>query len=145
VTVPGTFDGVTVAVNTTSACPYAAGFAEDEIEVVVASGLIVSDRGAEVTGKSFASPLYVATIEFGPVYRFTLVAVTVAVPPLTATVPRLIRESINVTVPVAVDGVTVAVMVTGCPNTPGLGDAVTVTVDAAAVGDWPNRILTVLS
>jgi hypothetical protein len=46
----------------------------------------------------------------------------VAVPPDKVPVPRVVAPSLNVTVPAAADGVTVAVKVTGLPNADGLAD-----------------------
>ena len=45
----------------------------------------------------------------------------VAVPPDKVPVPRVVAPSMNVTVPVAADGVTLAVKVTGLPYADGLG------------------------
>ena len=54
--------------------------------------------------------------------------VKVAVPPESAPVPSVVPPSLKVTVPVAVFGETVAVKVTGWPNTEGLADEETVVV-----------------
>jgi len=43
----------------------------------------------------------------------------VAIPPLTVPVPSVVAPSRNVTIPVAVEGVTVAVNVTACPKVDG--------------------------
>ena len=53
-------------------------------------------------------------------------------PPLRVPVPRVPVPSLNVTVPVAPLGVTVAVKVTGCPYKDGLGEA----VNTVVVGAW---------
>ena len=53
---------------------------------------------------------------------------SVAVPPLRGPVPRVVVPSLNVIVPVAVDGETVAVNVTAAPNVDGLSDDVIVVV-----------------
>ena len=55
----------------------------------------------------------------------------VALPALSVPVPRVVAPSLNVTVPVAVLGVTVAVNVTDCPNVEGLVPDVTAVVLAA--------------
>ena len=55
----------------------------------------------------------------------------VATPLLIAAVPRVVVPSLNVTLPEAVDGVTVAVSVTVCPNEDGFGDPVRVVVEEA--------------
>ena len=59
------------------------------------------------------SPLYVAVIECVP--TVSVAAVRDALPPLRATVPRESAPSKNCTVPVAVEGDTVAVNVTDWP------------------------------
>jgi hypothetical protein len=57
--------------------------------------------------------------------------VRAAVPPDRLPVPRVAPPSINVTVPVAVDGVTVAVKITELPYVDGSADDVTpIVVDA---------------
>jgi len=50
------------------------------------------------------------------------------VPPLIVPVPSVVLPSVNVTVPVAVPGVTVAVNVTGKPYADGFADEASVTV-----------------
>ena len=55
----------------------------------------------------------------------------VAIPALSVPVPSVVAPSLNVTVPVAVLGVTVAVNVTDCPNAEGLVLDATVVVLAA--------------
>jgi len=52
----------------------------------------------------------------------------VAFPPLSAPVPSAVLPSVNVTVPVAVVGVTVAVKVTDEPYADGFADEISVTV-----------------
>jgi hypothetical protein len=58
-----------------------------------------------------------------------LEVVKLAVPPLSAPVPKAAVPSRKVTVPVAVEGVTVARRVTAVPAVTGLGDAVRVVVE----------------
>jgi hypothetical protein len=53
----------------------------------------------------------------------------VAVPPLNVPVPSVVDPSINVTVPVAADGLTTAVSVTGAPDGAGFVDDETVTAE----------------
>jgi hypothetical protein len=60
--------------------------------------------------------------------RVSVEVLNVAAPPDKLLVPRVVAPSLNVTVPVAVDGVTVAVKVTGLPYADGLADAVTAVV-----------------
>jgi hypothetical protein len=61
--------------------------------------------------------------------------VSEALPPLRATVPRELTPSKNCTVPVGPeDGLTVAVKVTGCPNSEGSSDD----VNAVAVPTAPT-------
>lgn len=59
-----------------------------------------------------------------PVAR--LEVVRPATPPLNVPVPRLVEPSINVTVPVAADGLTTAVNVTGVLNWSGFAEDETV-------------------
>ena len=77
--------------------------------------------------RKFASPLYTALMVWLP----TAIAEigSVAVPLLSDTVPSGVEPSLKVTVPVAVEGVTVAVNVTVWPNTEGLTDDVTATAE----------------
>jgi hypothetical protein len=65
--------------------------------------------------------LWVATLSVDVLYA--------AVPPDKALVPSVTAPSMNVTVPVAADGVTVAVNVTGLPYVDGLADDVTLVDD----------------
>ena len=55
----------------------------------------------------------------------------VALPLLSVPVPSVVLPSLKVTVPVAVEGVTVAVNVTEVPYVDGFADEVTVTVEFA--------------
>jgi hypothetical protein len=55
----------------------------------------------------------------------------VAFPPLRVPVPKVVLPSLKVTVPVAADGVTVAVNVTDVPKPEGFSDDVKVVVDVA--------------
>ena len=54
-----------------------------------------------------------------------------AFPPLRLAVPNVVPPSVNVTAPVAAEGVTVAVKVTEVPYVEGLADEVNVTVELA--------------
>src|ERR671926_342487 len=60
--------------------------------------------------------------------------VNVATPPESTALPSAVAPSVKLTVPLAVDGVTVAVNVTGWPNVDGLDDDVSVVVVAV----WPS-------
>lgn len=51
-------------------------------------------------------------------------------------VPRVVLPSLNVTVPAAADGVTVAVKVTEAPNVEGFADEATVVVVFALLTVW---------
>jgi hypothetical protein len=57
-------------------------------------------------------------------------------PPDRLPVPRTVTPSLNVTVPVAVDGVIVDVKVTDAPNADGLGLDVTTSVVTAGFTFW---------
>src|SRR5438132_11068028 len=65
------------------------------------------------------------------------------VPLASAFCARTVLPSRRVTIPVGVPPVpvTVAVIVTVCPNGAGFGDAVTLVVDAAAWTFWTSRAL----
>jgi hypothetical protein len=66
----------------------------------------------------------------------------VATPPDNVPVPRTVVSSLKVTVPVAIDGVTVAVKVTESPKFDGLSDDVTpVAVDAWLTVNVPEAEL----
>jgi hypothetical protein len=60
----------------------------------------------------------------------------VALPLAIVTVPRVVVPSLNVTVPVAVEGETVAVKVTDEPNVEGFADEAKVTVVFALFSVW---------
>lgn len=62
----------------------------------------------------------------------------VVFPPLSVPVPRVVVPSLNVTVPVAAEGVTVAVRVTEFPYVDGFDEDATVTEE----DDFPNAIPT---
>ena len=67
-----------------------------------------------------------AVSECGPLISEEIL--NAAVPPLKATVLRIVAASLKVTVPVAVAGVTVAVRVTFWPKVDGFADEVRVVV-----------------
>src|SRR5574341_924710 len=91
--------------------------------------LTVCERADEVDAAKFASPPYSAVMECTP--PISVEALTVAAPPDNVPVPRTVVLSMNVTVPVAVDGMTVAVKVTELPKIDGLSDdVIPVDVDA---------------
>ena len=60
----------------------------------------------------------------------------VAVPLLSVPVPKVVVPSLNVIVPVAAEGVTMAVNVTEVPYVEGLADEVTATVEFALFTTW---------
>jgi hypothetical protein len=140
VTVPVAPNGETLAVNITD-CPEMDGLAL-EVTVVVVLALTNWDQVTEDSPKA-PSPLYVATIEWVPNDR--LEVVNVAAPRFSVRVPSVVLPSKNVTVPVAVDGDTVAVNVTACPTLDGLALEVSVVgvcgglyVVVAASISWPS-------
>lgn len=71
-------------------------------------------------------PLYVAVMEWAPGVRVAVV--NFAFPETTALVPNTAAPFLNVTVPVALLGDTVAVNTTGCPKTDGFAEAARVVV-----------------
>ena len=81
-------------------------------------------------GALLTSPEYAAVMARAPAGREAVPAVVlkVARPPLSVPVPSVVAPSLNVTVPVADDGKTVAVKATDCPKVEGFGVAVTVVV-----------------
>jgi len=112
VTVPVAVAGVIVAVNFTDE-PYAEGFA-DEASVMVGLALFTIWVSTEdVLPLYFVLPPYEAVIECEPAASFGLLKV--ACPLLSVPVPRVVPPSLNVTVPVAKKGVTIAVNVTELP------------------------------
>jgi len=129
-TVPVAADGETVAVNVTL-CPKVEEPTLDESIVVVgvnAALLTACVSGAEVLVKKLLSPLYFAVIECGPAASADVDSC--AVPPLSAITPSDVAPSRNCTVPVALEGDTVAVNVTDCPTVDGFRfDATLVDVD----------------
>lgn len=71
-------------------------------------------------------PPYEAVIEFEPAAKVDVLSV--AFPLLSVPVPRVVLPFLNVTVPVAADGVTVAVKVTEEPYVDGFADDARVVV-----------------
>jgi hypothetical protein len=126
-TVPVAVAGVTEAVKVTDA-PSWEGFCDDTTITEVATWTVWV-IAAELADVSLASPPYAAAIECVPEVNDEVEKD--ATPETTEAEP--IREplSVNWAVPVAVDGVTVAVNVTLCPAVEGLGLEVTTTEDAA--------------
>ena len=80
------------------------------------------------------SPPYAAVTECDPVA--SVERLNVALPPLIVPVPKVVLPSLNVTVPVAAEGVTVAVNVTELPYVDGFRDE----VSATEVDDLPNIV-----
>ena len=95
----------------------------------------------DVDAAKFALPLYTAVMEWEPTDKSLML--NFATPPLdNVPVPRTVVSSLKVTVPVAVDGVTVAVKVTRSPKVDGLSDDVTpVDVDALLTINVPEAKL----
>jgi hypothetical protein len=112
VTVPVAVPGVTVAVKVTEV-PAISGF-ELELNVVVEFTLFtVWVNVEEVLELSLLSPPYAAVMGWEDTDKVEVL--NVAVPLLSVPVPMDVPLSLNVTVPVAVPGVTVAVKVTEVP------------------------------
>src|SRR6058998_3627851 len=117
---------VTVAVKVTD-CPNTDGLAEELADVVVPYFTVCVSL-EEVLPLKFASPPYDALIEWEP--TASVLVTNVAWPePFRVPVPRVLEPSLKVTVPVGVPApglfaVTVAVKVTGCPDTDGWSEEV---------------------
>ncbi len=128
---PVAADGETVAVKVTN-CPKADGLRLDVRVVVVLvlpAVFTVCVMAGDVLPLQLLSPPYVAVIGWLPTMRVEVDKV--ALPPLNVPLPSVVAPSKNVTVPVAVDGETVAVKVTICPEVDGLRPDVVVVVVAA--------------
>lgn len=126
-TLPVAVDGVTAAVKVT-ACPSVEGFALD-VSVSEEVALINWAIAGEVDPKTCESPLYAAVMECVPGVNPDVEKV--ATPELTVLVPIAAPPSRNVMLPVAVDGLTVAVNVTACPDVAGLALDVRTTEEEA--------------
>ena len=83
---------------------------------------------------SLASPVYVAVSEWDAAERFEVVKV--ATPLFSVPVPRIVVPSLKVTVPVAVEGETVAVNVTAAPDVAGFGEDARTVVVGALLTTW---------
>jgi hypothetical protein len=126
-TLPVAAEGVTVAVNVT-ACPTVEGFAL-EASATEEAACIFSASAAEVAPALDESPPYVAVIECVPLAKAEVE--NVATPDASVTLPIAAPLSKNCTVPVAAEGVTVAVNVTACPTVKGLALEASATEEAA--------------
>src|SRR5437667_11908069 len=115
---------VTVAVKVTD-CPNTDGLAEELADVVVPYFTVCVNLG-DVLPLKLASPPYDALIEWEP--TASVLVTNVAWPePFRVPEPRAPDPSTTATVPVGVPAaglfaVTVAVKVTGCPDTDGLAE-----------------------
>jgi len=112
VTVPVAVVGVTVAVNFTDE-PYADGFADEASVTVVLALFTLWISSKDVLPLYFALPPYEAVRKCEPGASFELLKV--ACPPLIVPVPSAVLPSLNVMLPVAAEGVTIAVNVTEFP------------------------------
>ena len=97
------------------------------------TGSIVTITAAETLGPLLGSPPYVAVIEWLP--TASVLDVNVAAPDATDAVPSVVLPSLNVTVPVGLLPLTVAVNVTGWLNGARVVEAMSVVVETP-----PNRI-----
>jgi hypothetical protein len=94
----------------------------------------------DVDAAKFVSLPYTAVMEWEATDKADVL--NIATPPDNVPVPRDVVPSLKVTVPVAVDGVTVAVKVTRSPEVDGLSDDVTpVDVDALLTINEPEAEL----
>jgi hypothetical protein len=99
--------------------------AEELRVVVVEFRFTVSVRGDEVLGVLLLSPPYEASMTSFPAGSEEVL--NVKLPALSDPLPRVVEPYVIVTVPVGVPTpVTVVVSVTGCPNTDGFSDEVSV-------------------
>jgi hypothetical protein len=112
VTVPVAVVGESAAMNVTE-IPYVDGFADEVSVTVVLTLFTVWVSAEDVLLLSFVSPPYAAVIEFDP--TASVEVLYVAVPLLIVPVPKVALPFLNVTVPVAVEGESVAVNVTELP------------------------------
>jgi hypothetical protein len=112
VTVPLADVDDTVAVKVTDE-PNAEGFEDDETVVRVFALLIVWVSADDVLLLQFESPAYEPVIECDPAARAEVL--NVALPLLSVPLPTVALPSLNVTVPVQVDGLSVAVNLTEEP------------------------------
>jgi hypothetical protein len=125
---------LTVAANITG-FPTAEGLTVEVSVVVVAVRFTVCENTADVEPALFASPLYTTVIECAP--RTNVEVEYEAAPLVSVTVANTAAPSRNWTVPVAVDGVTVALRVTFVPTIDGFADDVTVVlVTVFALTTW---------
>ena len=99
---------------------------EAERFTVTFERLTTSVIGVEVLGLLELSPLYVAVRKWLPTARVD--TVNVAPPLMSAAVPMAIPLSLNVTDPVALMGITIALSVTCWPEPTGLGKTETLVV-----------------
>ena len=90
------------------------GFGKAVIVVAVDAFKTDCERLGDVLPANWLSPLYTAAIEGFPADRFAVVKF--AWPELSGAVPMMFCPCVNVTVPVAEGGVTIAVKATGCPT-----------------------------
>src|ERR1035438_6972640 len=130
-TVPVAAAGVTVAVTGWD-CAYTTVPLVSVTTDVVGTFAMVSVNTGEEEPLYLVSPEYTAVSEWLP--TASAVGVTLAVPFATVAVAPRVAPSKNCTVPEASAGNRLAVSVTGCPATAGLGDADSVTVAAGFCG-----------
>ena len=123
----------TVAVKVTD-WPTSEGLADELTVVEVPPAATVCVTTGDVLTPSVELPPYIAVIECVPTVSADDEKSAIPVPEFgSVTAPIVFVPSRNVTLPVAPVGVTVAVQLTACPNTEGLGAqvrAVAVTVPA---------------
>ena len=132
VTVPVAVEGVTVAVSVTVA-PVATDVGEAVSAVVVAVSVEVTVMltAGEVLVAKVVDPPYTAVIECVPAVENEVARV--ALPELSVPVPIEVVPSMKVTVPVAVEGETVAVSVTVAPVAMDVAEEVSAVVVAVFV------------
>jgi len=111
-TVPVAAEELTVAVKVTL-CLRFDGLRFETSAIVVLALFTVCESGADALPENEASPPYTAVIKWEPEAREEVEKL--AMPPTTVEVPRVVAPSLNVTVPLAEEGLIVAVKVTDAP------------------------------
>jgi hypothetical protein len=136
-TIPEAVEGRTVAVSVTISEGFTGFRFEATWVVELAFSTFCPPARVPVLGPNVASPLYSAATEEVPTGGVEVMAIETVPPEMGAGLPTLTPSILNCTVPVAVDGVTVAVNVIDSPNCAGLMLDVTVVLDCVAAKAGP--------
>jgi hypothetical protein len=106
--------------------------------LVAAFAFTTSDTALDTLARLLAFPAYLAVNDRLPTAAKEVFRV--AIPALTTAVPRAVAPSLNVTVPVGLLPVTVALSTTDPPTAAGFGVAVNVVFVAACVAAFTDRV-----